>query len=437
MVGQRPAPAPAGARRRPARRESGSALVLWLSLGGGALVLVGIAVTLLLVLGPGSGDSSAPSDGLIPAGFLGKKSQDTGQDGPRKIALDAASEQIRLVLFAAPQARQAVVYSEVRGTVFKNVFERYDLATGKKLGTTEIPSPGFLESMSLSPDGTHLAVSFGDKIAVWSLAQDREIVGDLVPNGASAVRSQFQPGPEQIIHGKAALLGLLDNERLLTVHVGGGRTLWQAKDKKEIYSFPSEGGPKRINHLVDIISRRIETLALSPDRSTVAVFNGQSYNLFDTKSGKLLRKTAGLKTQGNFFSVQATAFSPDNKQLACRCLASFAGPAPQDALVRWAVATGAEAGRIVFSDRVSPGSLDWWAADLVLISRRIEGTIVDLKKGRLVQHLDLRDGQFGWGSADGRLWYANGAPKAFLTGLAPAHLGGLATRVLTPGGSSR
>jgi hypothetical protein len=384
---------------RPERKQGGRSVLLWVFLGVGLFLAGGAGVGLWLLLrGSGSGG---------------------GDDTPRQIALNVPSRPIKAILFSDPKNHQAVVYSEDhRPTGMKNIFDRYDLKTGKKLSRNIIPCKFIPGNMVLSPDGTHLAISIIDKINVWSLTEGKEVMTDLNPAMATALQ-------KIIVWKNPALLAFLDNKRLFVVHEGGGRSLWQIPEKKELYSLPAENPDKLRVHHVHPHTFQNDSIALSPDRTLVAVFNHDGYDLFDTATGKLVRKTAGLKPQSEIRFLSGTGFSPDGKQLACFATV-FTPPAfEKPTLVRWDVQTGAVLGKSELPPTLRLGTINWVRPRcLLILNHGLDGAhVIDPEQGKVVRKLGLQvPGRLGPNSWDGRLWYANGGDEAFLSALTSAQL---------------
>jgi hypothetical protein len=410
----------AGPPRRPARpvAKSKTPWVIGFSIGG-ALVLAGAGVALWLILsGKGDEDGSEltrPKPALFPDKVI--------KPASRQIPLEGQDTQIKRILLAAPETNQAVLHYQIVGNKVTHRFDRYDLKTGKKLSSLEVPDLVLPHSMALSPDGTRLAIqgnSLISKVSVWSLPDDNGKGKRLVPDfntEGSAVKTEV-PNSHQWME-------FLDSGRLLVVHERGTRTLWEVPGGKEVYSLKRPAGVPRLTHL-DAFSKLPRDLALSPDRKTLALCNDDGFDFYDTATGKLLRKTPGLKAQGQLGNVWGTAFSPDGSQLVAFLGQYRRGPGIADHfLMRWEVKTGNKVSEAPLAWQVSVSSgLSWWTQGQLLVWNGImnQPLLVDLDQGKYVRQFKLHGyGRMAPAVPGGLLWYASPQErlgKPFLTGVA-------------------
>jgi WD40 repeat protein len=166
---------------------------------------------------------------------------------------------------------------------------------------TLLEAPSSVESVAFSPDGDHLAVSFGDGSLQFWHVQDRALLRTLEgPGSAERVAYSydlaFSPG------GTVLALGLPD----------GSVQLWQLA---ETVQDPPIALKRTLGPEVGQVST-ITSLAFSPDGDTLVAgaWDG-SVQVWDIEDGALLRAFGNHEG-----GVVAVAFSPDGATLASASL---------------------------------------------------------------------------------------------------------------------
>jgi hypothetical protein len=264
-----------------------------------------------------------------------------------------------------------------------------------------------LGDVSVSPDGTRLALvknKLANEVAVWSFPDNKEIVDNFNIDG-SAIRGEFKPG--------RILISLLDNDRLFVAHVNGTRSLFNLKERKEIYSVPLTPNPgERLSLTTDKFKRLPVDHALSPDRKLLAFRRGSGFQLISTANGRTVRKVKDSKAGGGLDVVWTVAFRPDGQELVAYYQAFpekgklFKTNPP--CLKRWEVKTGKEIktlslpGKYTFQKRLS-----WWGHDYFVVwnDQLTEGAVVNFHTGQYLRHLKTHPpGCCSDASPDQRLW---------------------------------
>jgi hypothetical protein len=343
-----------------------------------------------------------------------------GMLGKTPIPLTGKAADIQRILFSRPDVGQAAVLSvpEAAGLSARLQVrvERYDLSDGKHLGgadlfEAEFPKeiPGRPQSRALdadlSPDGTLLAVrepKTGKRIDVWSMAEGKHLVGWL----------PYEKEGDSRVHWFA----FLDAKHLLTVGGVGKLTLWEIPECKAIYS----------------IAFVRDLPALSAGRKYLTAFTGSNFEVLEAATGERVGQLFRPNTQG----VQATAYSPDGRELAA-VLTTAEGLR----LARWDAVTGAVKDEFA----VPPGGneLEWCGSDNLLFG----STLYDINLKWPVALYGLPGtGRSATSSPDGRHWFAAAAnpnnpplltaqtlPDAATRQLATQAAGGKARVVLAPG----
>jgi hypothetical protein len=418
--------------RRPGERRGGNPtrgqpkksklpLILGLSIGG-VLLLGGVGVGLVLLLsgkGKSKGDMPPPRypDRLIKTGFV-------------QIPLPASYGDIRRLYFPGAKTHQVVIHSR-GGVQFKERFDRFDLDTGESLGSAVLDRQPLLGDVSVSPDGTRLAYvknNIANEVSVWSFPDNQEVIDKFVIDG-SALQGPFMPG--------RILISLLENDRLLVAHGNGARSLFNLKERREIYSVaPTPNPGERISLNTSMFKRVPLDHALSPDRKLLAFRRGSGFELVDTATGKTVRQLDDSKAAGGLAQVWTVAFNPDSNDLLAYYEAfpekSNVFKRDPPVLKRWDVKTGKETDAISLPSKfLFNRSLTWWGNDSIILwnDNLTEGVLVNYHKGQYLRHLKTHTpGCCGDASPDRRLWVVTthhparfgqqaDSPTIFLTGI--------------------
>jgi hypothetical protein len=293
--------------------------------------------------------------------------------------------------------------------------DRYDLAGGQKLSSIVLDgAPTTSQRRSLSPDGTRLAYEDEHMNVIILSAMNGVEAARWTPYAPVRVPAGGVFQPQQLL----ARIDFVADDRLLTINQAGDMDLWTVPGAKPIY------------HLAARRERQFNEpqvgLALSHDRKTVAVFNGDGFNLHNTADGRLVGKTAHVAKFKMLYSVRAAAFSADGKSLAAVMMVWSGKPAAELILLSFDVATGRFGGDFTLpaAESRETNTLAWWGSKHVFAYASIErkGQIIAFPSGpgeRSVQvGYRLQSGLLAPNSPDGRLWYvveSDDAATAFLT----------------------
>jgi WD40 repeat protein len=349
--------------------------------------------------------TAAPDPAPAPRGRLGAQ--------PMPVA--GKGEEVQRILFTGADVGQAVLLraaGDATSTRRQLHADRYDLAGGKALGSTELftfqaPKNRALNLLAaVTLDGTRLLVREPRderRVDVWSLADGKHVAGWLPAEKEGDPRVQWA--------------AFVDPGRVLVQSAAGKLTLWTVPDCQAVWSMDNV----RFG------------VALSPTRKYLAAHTGATYELFDPASGE--RK--GQFEAGDVLAVDRAAFRADGKALAAAVRTDHGNH-----LRRWDLQTG----------KALEGSVPGWGAmndmlwcgnDHVLAG----GILFDFKAGMLlVTYMLPGTGRIAADSPDGRTWYVFGRrpedplvltaqtlPDAKAKKLTADMAGGAATVLLAPG----
>lgn len=236
----------------------------------------------------------------------------------KPIGLTSGGDAIESVRFSSLAAAQVVVASRASGATDRTRLDKYDLSSGKLIGTVELPDRA--ELLDVAPDGSRVLVrlTFGlapksrpmssqTRLDVWEMTEDdvRHIVG-------------WQPGAKK--SGSPAVpigAAFIDGDRVLTVTDDGALTLWNLADAKAEYTVDaSADGP----------------LLMTPGRKYAAVFDGTTFAAFEAGTGAFRGRLTPPRP--TLAACPDAAFSPDGAQLVAVL------QRPAQSLLLWDVAAG-------------------------------------------------------------------------------------------------
>jgi WD40 repeat protein len=298
-----------------------------------------------------------------------------GKLGGQRIPLQARGGDVQSILMSSPDVGQTAVLTAAGddGSTRKQVrAERYDLASGGHLGTTdlfsvELPSGRFLTLVAdLSPDGARLVIKEPRderRVDVWSLANRQHVVGWL------PYEKEADP--------KVRWVSYIDTARVLTLGNCGKLVLWSVPECKALY----------------VVSGLRDAVALSPGRRYLAAFNTVTYELLDTSTGERQGQLGGFAVQ----AVQTAGFRYDGQELA----AEVRTEQTAFQLVRWDLATGKAAAGLPVA--VGGTEITWFGPGLVMCN----DSVYQAQSGWAITRLALPGhGKYASSSPDGRLWFA-------------------------------
>lgn len=353
------------------------------------------------------GAGNLPLDPFDP--FAPQAQREMVQVVSRSIPLAVQPDAFLRILWTA-DSKQAVVL-RLAGRVIG--LDQYDVTSGRKLVSMNMPVALALSSIrDVSPDGKYYLCNLsGTSFSIWNLPNPRPIVENWKP---AAVLHKGVP-PDR--HGEVTAY-LLNGSRLLTVNDAGQVALWSlpktGKGKPTAErSFTPEATVAR--YPAPLVDRGI---AISPDRTRLAIFNGSD--------GFLVLDTATLQLQGVVTSpedalpatdpmggIHGVAFSPGGRQLAASILSqSFRpGAMPKEKqLIRWDLKTRQRTAR--FAERsMKSGGLDsriaWWGNDHIWVaSTLLAGSLISWDKQHVVLDSALGiEEKVCFGNTDGKCWF--------------------------------
>jgi predicted Zn finger-like uncharacterized protein len=395
-------------RRKSIRKQGGPSTGLILGLVGAGLAVL-VAVGVVVVLLARDPDTAAPNAAGGP-GQPGDKPGDKGAPGLLPVALQVElpwkEGQIKDIQFARTANQAGLLVEDISGPRVVRRFETYDLKTRKRVAGFEVPGLLAPKLISLSPDAATVVVQNadagnGDPLTVYSLP------------GGNAVLSKWVPYPKPdnpglVFPQELLWLECLGKDRVLTVKRNGSYNVWSLPGGKKVYHV--EGNLPGTAYLsVNAFSRQPMNIALSPDRSTLALFNGDGFDLIEPASGRFLRKTVGLADLGGVGNAWGAGFSPDGSKLAFHFMPR--GSRQDAKLVWWDVASGQRKGAHGFRWNVSFScGVRWWGNKHVVLWNGIltEGVVADAKTCRWLCHCQRAGfGRYAAGGPGGRLWFAN------------------------------
>lgn len=271
-------------------------------------------------------------------------------------------------------------------SISKNIqADRYELNTGKHLGTCNLYSAAVPENRfgspaqltvraELSPDGTRLAVSKSagePRLDIWDLTEGKHLVGWMPCAG-----------------GKVEWFAFVAEDRLLTSDGSGKIILWKVPDCQAVYVAQGYRGRAQ----------------LSPGRQYLAACSGTGIDLLDSATGERRGTLAALNEPVT--EMKAAAFSRDGKEFAALVPASNGVTT-----ARWNLGDGS------LRDSIQ-GHLG--CTRLAILGPKFtlhDNTLFDWNlKGPLWNYLTAGQSQGGGIGPDGRYWFvASQQNNHFLT----------------------
>ncbi len=336
-----------------------------------------------------------------------------------KVPVEYQRGLVERVLLGGPGSQRAAVCTQALGGT-THVFESFDVPGGKRLCRVELTNVAVPQQMTLSPDGTRLAVAelvtlqgrLQSAISIWSL-----------PDG-KVLQSRWAPPLGNDVFANLRRMTFLDSNRLLTVTLGRQLALWNVSGEP-VYTKDLKI-PGLFDSLTeDPYTKQPQNFALSADRGSIALFNGVGFDVLDTGTGQLRVKTAPFIGQGQ--SIHGVALDRDASRLAVYLWV----PGPKgidDRLVLWDLKANQQKGP--FQIRVQKqntagrftwggNALSWWGPDhLLLWGGNGNALVLEAATGAPLRELEgPQNGRYGFDDPDGRVWYAGNVPtqaKAFL-----------------------
>ena len=316
----------------------------------------------------------------------------------RELLIGRDNEDLQRVIFAGKSSAKVVVQKEVRPKYNagggrhdrgQTVVERYDLVTGAKGATVEIPS--FYGLVDSSPSGAFAVVGYSDsksqadRIDVIGLNQRKHVAGfrPYFSEKENAEKKLFSANRNQV-----KWVGFLDDETLLTISTGGKLICWKVPECKGLYFFEDFGDP----------------VAASPNRKFLAGVHHGEFRIFEALTGKCV---GDLETPSSGVKTVRAAFRDDGRELA-----AIMDSGQDRILVRWNLTTGKIDQEFpippdavpshVFSFHGARVGIEYRGDDFLMLDDRY---LIDLKKRCIVWSYQLPWGTFVNGSADHKTWY--------------------------------
>jgi WD40 repeat protein len=249
---------------------------------------------------------------VVPAAPAAVKS------GPSSIALEGRSDQIETVFFSRADVGQAavalsaadsrIVQTSVSYTPAKDVafaVDRYDLATGKRLGRTTLPYKARV--CDFSPDGTQLLLTAQGRVDVITAADGKPVVG-------------WRPYQEERKALDVIWAAHVDPQHVLTSNYAGQLILWKLPECRAIWTVTGGGQ---------------QHPALSADRKCLAVQVRDVLHVMDTAAGRSFGRLPLGSKEDSTPSIQRPVFSADGRRLA-----AFLWKGGQAFMATWDLKTG-------------------------------------------------------------------------------------------------
>jgi len=400
-------------KRRVRKDAGGSGWILLIAGGGVVLLLLVAGVGFIFwrtAAGPDGAPKNAPGDPALPpqAGFVVK--------APAvKVAAQAHEQKSERVILAGPGSHHAGVYfrTVVDGKL-SSFLDLYDVPGAKQLGRTNLGELKGEMSLSLSPGGALLAVTevltenkkFESAVTIRSLSDGK------------VLQARWRPYPDGDIFKMLAWMTFVDDNRLLTLTKQRQVALWSL-DGKAIYSVTHANPAKRFDdQRVDPYTKQPQNFAFSGDRGSLALASGGGFDVLDTATGKVRAKTAAFLTKD--VTVKGLALNADGSRLAVYAW-SVKGKDVREAISICDLKTNQLSGP--FPLRISKeketsnlgwsgNALSWWKADHLLVwGGNGNALVIEAATGQPVRELlGPRNGSFGFGDPDGRVWYEADSP---------------------------
>lgn len=352
-----------------------------------------------------------------------------------RIQLDCTDVELKSAHFAAT--------AKVAGVYHKHLLENrhrldlYDWGTGNLIAKVPLKEaqPGRDHTLALSPDGKRLLqwdpTTIGAKNVVTVLA---------LPGGDKAVATwdpaATAPPAVPLIDRSLVMVEFLDDNTVAAMTPKGWYAVWTLDPLQQTAGAQVLQPNRSVRRAINTTGQGGGDFALSPDRSRLAVFNGEGYNVVDARTGQVLRMTARTDDPRSLLHRRAVVFSPDGGKLVGVVTPEgpvAADPDAKDLIHLWDVkADGKETpapttfavrhdaklqgstssnsgGNLDGSFRIDAASF-WGEKALVLLDPSCRhGHVIDLERKEYVQSLftNFASGRQLVGAPDGRLWFVN------------------------------
>jgi hypothetical protein len=323
-----------------------------------------------------------------------------------RLPIDAGPAFLRDILFAPKSWQFGYFWAEPPGNGRMH-FNLHDAKTGERRARVEIPGDhGAFDG--LSPNGTRLLTHQFKPSALNILS---------LPDG-KILKKAWHPYADQpdvafgFNRADVAWAAFLDEEHLLTIAVSGRFDLWDGDFDKPKYTRPS---PKKLPLMsVNGFARGPQNLALSEDRKTLALANGDGYDFFNAWDGKKIGATESLGDEGRIGNVWATAFSRDGALLASTYRIQLPGQplAGRETLTIWSVADGKRKWHFSIEDHHKlKGPIVWFGPKHLLFwdGNVYQGAVFDIDTGRFLRvlHKGINSDHFARQPPDEHIWFAS------------------------------
>ena len=329
----------------------------------------------------------------------------------RDMLVAKEGETLQRLIFAGPQSGKIVVQKEVQPIVGAGggrrgqrqmIVERYDVASGSKGSSVEIPFVYRL--VGASPSGNFAVVGYSDtkakadRIDVVGLAPKKHIAGWRPyagdPNQKAANAAPWSSASTNAV----SWLNMLDDEHIVTVSTGGKLVNWKLPECKAVYVFEQFGEP----------------LALSPGRKYLAGAHNGEFRLFDASTGQCV---GDLESPVTGVRAVRAAFSQDGRELS-----AIIDGGEDKMLVRWNLTNGKiehefplpgdlfdvakQTGASFFGQ---PNSLEYRGNKYALLDNTF---LIDLERRAVIWRYEL-NGTFVSGSPDEKTWFCTRRDRSF------------------------
>ena len=367
-----------------------------------AIKKIGIAQGNADGVAPAFVDENAPPP-LAPDGRFGPP----GKNAPPlevlkaasvRFGIDAQSQKVKDIVFASQSQKVGHFWSETGGGANRKHFDLWDWQDRKRIARIDVSNENGT-FVDLSPKGTRLlAHQFNpNALNIWSLPEGRPI------------KNVWRPYADQPETG-VAWAAFLNENQLLTIAVSGRFDLWDANLEKPTYTIHSRRNLPFMS--VNGFSRAPHNMALSEDRKTLALANGDGFEFFETSTGKALGKTASLAPDGRLGNVWAAAFSRDGAWLASTHNLHMAGNLSKEVMTIWNVADGKKKSQFTLPTHAKLKGPLTWISDTHLVvwdGNVFQGSIFAIEDGRFHRVLakGVNGDHFARPSPDGRIWYTS------------------------------
>jgi hypothetical protein len=304
----------------------------------------------------------------------------------KQVRLDATVTNIERFVVADNERGLGVCWSNFEGGRKNSYFDFFDVTSGKKLGRLDLPDTTQLQSLALSPDGALLLTT---EIAVNQL---KNVVNVYLLAEKKPLLKNWQPYPKELGGQGLLYADFVRPELLVTVTAKRQVNFWATSDGKEAGSVQVKGTDTGLQ-FTDPYSHYWKDIALNPDRSVLALWNGGGFTLVDTAGMKELGATEGVTDiASNSMQVVGCCFNPDGQSLVA-WITSRKNPNalnPENFLVTFDVGTRKNVKTVQFeaADFLAQ-VMRFWGPKHILLYRGVpsEGVIINAETGRPVRML--------------------------------------------------